>query len=219
MPRSPVVKSLAKFIARLDGEGRKLKQLDVVQIRLGARFVPLQKTMKEKFAEASFLLVFSSWEAFLKDTFLAFMCGGQTATGYHPESFVRCKDLEHAKKLLRHGRRFVSWTVPSDTQERAILWFKGGEPFDSSLSAMSTQLDVMRRIRNGIAHESTDAKEKFRSAVRQLLGFVPRRVTPGSILLTPCPPNFHPSVVAAPPQLIIEVFVELLKATAEQIER
>ena len=61
------------------------------------------------------------------------MCGGQTETGYHPESFVRCKDVEYAKTLLRAERRFVRWNLPSETQERASLWFKGGEPYEGSL--------------------------------------------------------------------------------------
>lgn len=219
MPRSPVIKSLAWFKARLDGESNKLKQLDLLQVKQGKRLSPLPKTVKEKFAESSFLLVFSSWESFLEDTFLAYMCSGQTATGYHPESFVKCKDFEHAKNLLKADRRFIRWTLPSETKERAGLWFKTGEPYESALAAVSTQLELMRHIRNGIAHDSSDAKDKFRTAVRHILGFVPRRITPGSLLLMACPGGFHPSAAAVPPRSFFEVSVEVLKVTAAQIER
>jgi hypothetical protein len=218
MPKSPVVKSLARFEARLDGESKKLRQLNVLQVRNGNRLTPLPKTVKEKFAESAFLLIFSSWESFLEDTFIAYMCSGQTSNGYHPESYVKCRDVDHAKELLRVGRRFIRWTFPAETKDRAGLWFKTGEPYESALTAVSTQLDLLRRVRNGIAHDSSSAKEEFRTAVRQILGFVPRRVSPGSLLLMPCPTGFYASSLMPAPSFF-EVSVEVLKVTAGQIER
>jgi hypothetical protein len=219
MPKSPVIKSLARFKARLDGESDNLKKLSLLQVKTGTRLTPLPKTVKEKFAESAYLLVFAAWESFLEDTFLAYMCSGQTVRGYHPECFVKCKDAEHAKKLLRGDRRFVRWTFPSETKERAGLWFKGGEPYDSALGVVSNQLDSMRLVRNGIAHDSSDAREGFRGAVRAILGYVPRRLTPGSWLLMPCPSGFHASALAVPAPSFFDVAVEILKTTAEQIER
>lgn len=147
------------------------------------KYRPILKLRIHSIVELSFLKLFISWEQFLEHAFTRYMCGARTSSRFSPERFVQPKTLEHALNIIKQERHYVDWTVGSEVIQKAELYFRDGEPFASALGGSLAQLDEMKKIRNRIAHSSKDSEEKFQSLVRQKLGYNPKAMTPGKLLL------------------------------------
>ena len=68
----------------------------------------------------------------------------------------------------------------------------------------------MKTVRNAIAHDSEDARQKFETVVRNELGALPPNTTPGGFLLITKP-------ATAPPVSFLESYFDELVKIAEQI--
>jgi len=140
-------------------------------------------------AELSFLRIFLAWEEFLEETFIRYMRGAKTGSGYGPRCFVNPTTLEHASQILTSPRQYVDWTTPSEAIKRAKLYFHQGEPYASALLGATEDLQDMNTIRNRIAHSSAHAKQQFRSLVLRKFGYNPAGMGPGRLLLHTIPPH------------------------------
>jgi hypothetical protein len=137
--------------------------------------------------ELSFLRIFATWEDFLEETFIRYMCRGKTASAYCPKCYATPTSMEHALAILKGSRPFASWTSPSEIRERAKLFFKGGEPYENAVASAARELEEMRQIRNSVAHRSGSAWDQFQDMARKNLGYRPRGLSPGSFLATSGP--------------------------------
>ena len=148
---------------------------------------PILLKNKNLIAELVFLKIFISWESFLEQTFIRYMCGGETSSGFCPERYVRPKKLEHAMDILLQNREYVDWTRWSEVKTWARNFFRNGEPYEPVILGAEVILNEMKTIRNRIAHHSDSASEKFLNLVRTKIGNVPRGITPGKLLNTNLP--------------------------------
>ncbi len=164
----------------------------------------------EQIAELAFLMVYSSWETFLEESFARFMCRAPSVSGWRPKSYVHPRNIEHARDLLIGPKlRYADWTDPQVVIERAELIFSGGRPYATPVRAAMQELNDMRTIRNCIAHRSVEARKKFSTLVRARLG-VAHRFGPGRFLLRQ---------TQTPNQTYLEFFSNYVLLVAQQILR
>ena len=158
------------------------------QQRQGGRYRPIGHNQKLIIAELAFLHVFLAWEDFLEQSFVRYMCGAVTASGYAPRRYVAPPTLSHAHEMVAlPGRRYADWTDIEDVIALARLYFADGEPYEPALRPLLADFKHMSIIRNGIAHRSEHSKKKLQDVTRGLIGYVPPALTPGILLRTTVP--------------------------------
>jgi len=161
--------------------------------------------------ELSFLQLFTSWEQFLEEAFIRYMCGNITSRGYSPKRFVQPRTLEHALDMVMQGRPYVDWTKLEEVITKAELYFEKGEPFANTLRNASAHLEDMKTLRNRIAHRSKHSEARFQALVRQRIGHNPRGIVPGKFLLKRIP--------SSNTRTILQEYGNLLLALGNRIVR
>lgn len=139
----------------------------------------------DSLAEAVFLRTFTSYEADLERIFLHFVTGGATLNGMAAVSYLNVADEEQAKRLVRGAFRYLSWSKPSTTRVTADTYLTDGWPITPILAARSQDLSDCEKIRNRIAHQSSEAHSDFAAVQRNL--FLTERlfpISPGQLLRT-----------------------------------
>jgi hypothetical protein len=151
------------------------------------KYRPILETRINSINELSFLKLFVSWEHFLEEVFIRFMCGAKNSAGLPQEKYVNPKSLKHALEMIKQKQRYADWTIGSDVIDRATLYFKEGEPFSTVLGGSLAYLTEMKTIRNRIVHESKEAEEAFRNLIRQKTGHVAQGIVAGKLLASRIP--------------------------------
>lgn len=134
--------------------------------------------------ELSFLKIYLSWESFIGRVFILFMVGEKTDKGYAPKRYIKPKDEKHAYDIIKSGKRFPEWLNIEFIREKSELFFENGEPFKTVLYSNVTireALQSMNILRNKIVHVSQEAKERYKSLLRNEFGFA-SNMPPGEFL-------------------------------------
>jgi hypothetical protein len=157
----------------------------VLQADGSHRYIGIRRV--ELFAGVALLRIHMAWEAFLESVFVRYMCGARSATGFAPVLLSPPKPTTTAAMADLLGKSsFLNWS-PSNTVSRASVYFVRGEPFNTTLSAVTRTLKEISVIRNCFAHRSDFATLEFRSVVLSAFGYLPRGISPGRFLLTISP--------------------------------
>ena len=125
-----------------------------------------------------------TWETFLENVFLRYMCGAQSANGFSPTLLFKPKsNLSVAMgTLLRSNWQYLNWNS-SSTLNWANTYFDQGEPFSTAIRAITLTLGEITAVRNRFAHRSDFALREFREVVLKSFGYIPRGINPGRFLL------------------------------------
>ncbi len=150
----------------------------------GKSSVGLSQEQTYSIVELTFVRMCASWEEFLETSFVCYMTGTKTASGFGPVRYVLAPDKNHASAIIRGDREYVRWTTPSSLSDRARLCFKEGDPYSRVIDSVSNDMQDINTVRNAVAHSSIGAFEKFKSLVREKLGTAPLGVRPATFLLT-----------------------------------
>ena len=137
----------------------------------------------DAYAEGLFFRVFTSYENDIEKLFLHYVMGGASLSGATARSYLNVETEELAQKLIRAGWRFLSWGKPERIRETAQNYIQDGWPICLSMNAKSQELSDCDRIRNRIAHMSTESLTQFNVVQRNLLKterLFP--ITPGQLL-------------------------------------
>ena len=153
----------------------------------GGKLRPILLKNINLISELVFLKIFISWETFLEQTFIRYMCGGVTSSGYYPDRYVKPKKIDHAMNILLQNKEYLDWTRWNEVKTWAKNFFKNGEPYEPAILGSEVKLNEMKTIRNRIAHHSEASTRKFHTLVRNKLGNVPRGITPGKLLIINLP--------------------------------
>jgi hypothetical protein len=159
--------------------------------------------------EIAFLRAFTGWEVFLEETFVLYLLGHKPPKGPAPRRYGFPQDKNAAIEWCSDGRDYAKWNV-ADVRKRANRWFKDGKPFTPALQAQQSRLDQLVTIRNAIAHESSAARSKFETVIRQELQALPANMTVGGFLMTLKPRS-------NPPTSFIEFYLEQIHQVALNI--
>jgi len=138
----------------------QLSQLQIAQVHL--------------IYELSFLKIFLAWELFLEKSFILFMLGKKTDSGYKPRRYVNPRDEKHAYELIKGGRSFPDWLNLEFIREKSELFFENGSPFKDVLynnQTIKEGLQMMKITRNRIVHISPKTKDEFINLLRNEFGY------------------------------------------------
>ena len=164
---------------------------------------------RDSLTELAFFRVFSAWEAFLEETFILYMLGQQSPKGRKIQRYGFPPNEDAAYEWVADGRDYAKWT-PEHVKPRAKRLFKDGKPFEGPLSSHHNLLYQVKTVRNAIAHDSANARQKFEALVRNELRTLPANTTPGSFLLAVKPRT-------TPPITFLEFYFTEIKKIAELI--
>ncbi|MEZ5438670.1 MAG: hypothetical protein R3F12_10015 [Lysobacteraceae bacterium] len=175
-------RKIAPVLADFSGELRALARLDVKnQSQLSASAKRAQLVLS---TEAIFFRAFRAYENFLEDAFVLYTLEKPTLRGQVPTSYLSAENFNHARELLRSGKRFLDWTNPETVIERAETFVKGGGTVKSVVASAKQDLLDMKAVRNHIAHNSEESRVPFEKLIRRVRGTTPiRPVQPGDHLL------------------------------------
>jgi hypothetical protein len=170
----------------------------------------ISRKHRDWMVEVAYLRSFLALEAFLEETFILYSLGHKAPRGRPPYRFTFPPNKKSANDWVQsENRPHTSWDANA-VRRRAGRFFRNGDPFESVLSGQQSALEEARTIRNSIAHDSSEAVDKFHNVVRKRLGAVPVGVTAGSFLDTNVPG-------VNPPQSFLDHYIDKIDFVVTQI--
>ena len=127
----------------------------------------------ESLYELAFLRIYTSWEDFLEQTFLRYLCGytcpGRTVVRTGNQPMIRT--IADARNALYGGRRYILWHDPAKhlIQRSQKLLLSGCPHEDIARSSLSV-LQGLASIRHRIAHLTTDSRTQFDNTTMGICG-------------------------------------------------
>lgn len=140
--------------------------------------------------ELALLRAVGSWELLVEQVFVGYVLGKPSRSGRTYVSLVRVGGAgarrvteEAVRTALLGGRDFIEWFPRDVVKARAAQWFPGDDGFTSAYVDLADFADI-RAVRNRIAHNSGDARAKFRKVRERHVRSVARRrgMGPGQFL-------------------------------------
>jgi len=152
----------------------------------GGRILAVAKPQQEILGEMAFIALFTAWEQFLEDSFIWLVVEAPLSL-FRNRHKVLVTDRNTANDLICGSRKYVEWANPEIVREKAKIFFKNGEPYESILSSIANDLLRMRIIRNRCVHYSQHAMKQYDNMLLKIYG-ARKRISPGG-LLTGVPPR------------------------------
>lgn len=132
----------------------------------GFLFRPLDR---EQITVAAFLNLFIAWETFLESAFADLMTGGATIGGNHPVKYVSPLHHAAAKQLIIGVMRFFDYGNHGYVRKVANMYFQNGYPFEGPISAIFSDLEDLRVMRNASAHITSTTQTALESLALRVL--------------------------------------------------
>ncbi len=167
-------------------------------------------SIQEFITTSAFLRMFIHWEAFLENAFVEYMVGELSITGRPVQCYVSPADREHVHRILIGTQRYVDWANHDIVIKLADLFFLGGEPLKSNLSAVRMDLIDLRTIRNAAAHLSSTTQPKLDALASRKLSRPVSRVSVSDLImaLDPNSPSGTTSTFLQSYQLLLDITAE-----------
>lgn len=200
--------------ARTDQEAFILS-LPSLQKRAGSRSIAISKTQQETLCEMGFVVLFTAWEQFLESAFESSVVDAPAAS-FRRHQRVMVVDTATVHDLIRGNRPFAEWAEPGMVRERAKVFFRNGEPFESALTAVADDVNKMKIIRNRCVHFSQHAGEQYKKMIRQVYGSG-RRIRPGRLLLDAPPAGLSSAANVQSYSAVFSFYCAILATAAAQI--
>jgi hypothetical protein len=116
------------------------------------------------FYEGIFLRTVTTFEGLMEDLFVGLLAGSvRPSRNVLPRVTFRPHAV--ARDVMLGGRAYVDWLPYHMTEKRAEAFFRGGLPFCNLESSDKRELERIILIRNAVAHQSRDARQKFETKV------------------------------------------------------
>jgi hypothetical protein len=161
--------------------------------------------------ESAFLKMFISWESFLERSFVLYLTGNLSTSGNPVVKYANPVDEEHAHKILIGIMKYVDWSTPDTVKKFANLYFDSGEPYESAISSIHSDLLDLKTIRNSVAHISTTTTRNLDSLATRKLSRPTSGITVYDLILS-IDPN-------SPGNTILKSYQDNLDSAAEIIAR
>lgn len=145
-----------------------------------------------KLAEGLFLSAWTHWEQFTHFLLVEDLATSATSELHRGVRHFRTRGAAWrlANQLLGHPdhpRRFIEWSDYGDVESRANQFLGAGNRFAATPLPRRGDLDLLKRVRNAIAHRSDRAWISFLKLCRDAPFFIPpnqmRGITPGRFLV------------------------------------
>jgi hypothetical protein len=119
---------------------------------------------------AAFLNVFIAWESFLEESLAQLMIGEKTTSGAMPVRFVAPPTLDSARQLTIGIKKYFDYGNHQHFKIMVRIYFKNGYPYEPHLSAIVSELDDLRTMRNSCAHISSSTQRALESLATGIFG-------------------------------------------------
>lgn len=162
--------------------------------------------------EAIFLRLYRAYENLLENVFISYLTGEQTIGGVQVGSHVNPISRDHARALVASSQPFLDWTSPPVVIKRAETYIIGGEPIRTAITSSQSHLQQAKKIRNHIAHNSTESAKEFNTIVIHFLLTAPLAAISAGEFLAITPPSGP-----CARREILSFFLEKLESTARAL--
>lgn len=123
----------------------------------------LPQNQREFITDSAYLKLFIAWETFLETSFIQYMLGEPSILGNVITRYVQPQDEQHANRLLIGTQKYVDWSNPEIVKRLCNLHFASGNPFDTFISSMMSDLFDLKIIRNAAVHLSSTTQQQLDS--------------------------------------------------------
>lgn len=152
----------------------------------------LEFTHQKLTAELIFLRLFSLLELHFQSIAMKVLCGAQYLDGTGPILLHTSTNAANAlSNILSHGRANpikqaqLKWSNSQSIQGNIGKLIDRNDNYRQVILNNSALIDDMRFVRNHIAHNNPDTRQKFSPVVTRYYGGYVNTVTPGVLLLSP----------------------------------
>lgn len=176
----------------------------------------------------AFLGLISNWEEFLEETFVRYMAGANSPSGYSPiYRLGKTANIAHAYHVISGDtgfdpkRNYSKFSEPRWVIDITRIYFDNGAPYSPRMQAYIEPLQHAVKIRNRVAHSSTKCREDFKKTAKIHLGLQPtarlkQGYSVGDLLVEKPKAVFNASLQARH-QSYFEIYCGLYKYLAKQI--
>jgi hypothetical protein len=171
------------------------------------------KIERDFITSASFLVFFMAWEKFLEESTIKFMRGRKTISGNSIIRYVKPTSDDHAHLLLRGTNKYVDWSNPNIVKRLANLVFAAGNPINSVLSSVESDVSDLKTIRNAAAHLSSTTSRQLDALATRKLRTPCININVAELILHADPDAVLPDVT------LFDSYKTLLDAAAYEIAR
>lgn len=156
----PLIDSLNTFRASIV-EANRFISLAFQQDAGGVYILP--QNQRDFITDSAYLRIFIAWESFLESSFIQYMLGEPSILGNLVVRYVQPIDEQHAHRLLIGTQKYVDWSNPDIVKRLCNLYFSPGNPFDTFISSVMTDLLDLRTVRNAAAHLTSTTRQQLDS--------------------------------------------------------
>lgn len=181
----------------------------------GNKSIHIGRVQQERLCEMAFVILFTAWEQFLENAFEKYVVDAPLAS-FKSRHRVLVVDLDTAHGLILGGRRYAEWGDSALVRNRAKVFFKNGEPFETALSVVSDDLNKMRIIRNRCVHFSQHSNEQYQRMIRNVFGSR-QQLPPGKLLLNKPPTALSSASGASNYVNVFQLYGEILSTASLQV--
>jgi hypothetical protein len=130
-----------------------------------------------KIVGLSFLSIVSAWEEYLEGSFLRYMAGAKSESGYSPRLRIGpANSTTQAMSVLagtanqNEAMRSMRWSDFDWVLAKAHVFFHRGEPYSLVSGRFLERLKDAQIIRNRVAHSSARARSQFKAIANRSIG-------------------------------------------------
>lgn len=117
---------------------------------------------------AAFQNMFKHWEGFLEASITKFLAGSPGTSRRRPRKYVRATSIQHASSIVVGTQRFFDYANHEYVKKIVNLYFENGGPFEPHLTAIFSELQDLRIMRNASAHISSSTQSSLDSLAQRL---------------------------------------------------
>ena len=146
---------------------------------------------RQQITVAGFMNMFIAWETFLESSLVALMTGASTIGGNTPTRYVLPPTLEAARNLVIGINRYFDYANHQNLIKMVNQYFMDGYPYEPHLSAIHSDLDDLRTMRNASAHISSTTQAALGALFLRIFGAPSGRIKLYNLLtsIDPRSPN------------------------------
>jgi hypothetical protein len=153
-------------------------------LRTSQTFRNLHPVRLEALYELAYLRIFVSWEVFIEEAFLRYLCGYHSSRGITPtliQGVSFSTSLATAEARILGNQAYVLWHNPQRVVARASTYFQISE-IGTTVASYQADLENLAAVRHRISHGQDDARNKFDAATIALAAKRYRGSRPGAFL-------------------------------------
>lgn len=122
----------------------------------------------ELMSESIFFAAYRAYEGFIRELFILYSLGEShlNTSVQNIVSYVNPRDFIHAESFIKSSAKFAEWNNPDDLISRAEVFFDDGYPIKLIYTSHKVVLNDYKRIRNHIAHNSSESETQYKKVVK-----------------------------------------------------